>query len=136
MLMAELQIIEMDHIVLNVSDVERSLAFYIDVLGLQGERLEEFRNGDVGFPSVRINDNTLVDLMSTPGAKSNPEANKNLNHYCLVARSVDLAQVAEDLRAQGVTIAQEPVSRWGARGQAMSIYILDPDENEIEIRCY
>jgi catechol 2,3-dioxygenase-like lactoylglutathione lyase family enzyme len=28
------------------------------------------------------------------------------------------------------------VSRWGARGQAMSVYFLDPDGNEIEVRCY
>lgn len=133
--MKDLQIIEMDHIVLNVSDIERSLAFYIDVLGLGGERLEEFRRGEVGFPSVRINDDSVIDLMSTPG-NSDPAATKNLNHYCLVTRSVDLAQVAEGLRAQGVRVVQEPVSRWGARGQATSIYILDPDENEIEIRCY
>jgi hypothetical protein len=33
-------------------------------------------------------------------------------------------------------VVQEPVSRWGARGQATSIYIQDPDANEIEIRCY
>ncbi len=134
--MTELQIIGMDHIVLNVSDIERSLAFYIDVLGLQGERLEEFRSGDVGFPSVRINEDTLIDLMSSPRATTNPEASKNLNHYCLVTRSVDLAEVAENLRVQGVTVVQEPVSRWGARGHATSIYVLDPDENEIEIRCY
>lgn len=134
--MTGLQIIEMDHIVLNVSDIERSLAFYIDVLGLRGERLEEFKRGEVGFPSVRINDDSVIDLMSTSGASAIPTANRNLNHYCLVTKSVDLAQVAEALKAQGVTVVQEPVSRWGARGQATSIYILDPDDNEIEIRCY
>ena len=30
----------MDHIVLNVPDVDRSLAFYVDVLGLEPERLD------------------------------------------------------------------------------------------------
>ena len=50
--MAAITVTELDHIVLNVFDVERSLAFYIDVLGLQGERVAEFRAGKVGFPSV------------------------------------------------------------------------------------
>ena len=43
-----------DHIVLNVPDINRSLAFYMDVLGLEPERLDEFRRGAVRFPSVRI----------------------------------------------------------------------------------
>ncbi len=132
--MAMLKIVEMDHIVLNVSDIERSIAFYTQTLGLQGERLEEFRAGKVGFPSVRINDHTLIDLVQVePKAGS---AMKNLDHFCLVSEATDLALLANDLRAAGVVVVHEPVSRWGARGQATSIYIQDPDENEIEIRCY
>ena len=44
----------MDHIVLNVPDIDRSLAFYMDVLGLEPERLDKFRRGEAPFPSVRI----------------------------------------------------------------------------------
>jgi len=129
-----LRVIEMDHIVLNVSDVERSFRFYTGVLGLQGERWEEFSSGKVGFPSVRINADTLIDLMRSPSAESPSSA--NLSHFCLVAERLDLADLVESFRARGVTIVTEPVSRWGAHGQATSIYLLDPDGNEIEIRCY
>ena len=134
--MAQLRITEMDHIVLNVRDIERAIAFYTGVLGLQGERLDEYRRGEVGFPSVRINANTLIDLTKGEGDAAGASRSPNLNHYCLVSESTDLAALAADLRSQGVTVVQEPVSRWGARGQATSIYILDPDSNEIEIRCY
>jgi catechol 2,3-dioxygenase-like lactoylglutathione lyase family enzyme len=133
--MANLRIVEMDHIVLNVSDVERSIAFYTGILGLQGERLDEYRAGKVGFPSVRINEHTLIDIMKSDPPPATAAA-KNLNHFCLVAVSTDLAQLAADLKSQGVILVQEPVSRWGARGQATSIYIQDPDQNEVEIRCY
>jgi catechol 2,3-dioxygenase-like lactoylglutathione lyase family enzyme len=129
-----MRIIEMDHIVLNVRDIERSIAFYTATLGLRGERLEEFRAGKVGFPSVRINENTLIDLVQVPGGAG--PATRNLNHFCLVSETTDLVELAAALKRQGVRVVQEPVSRWGARGQATSIYILDPDENEIEIRCY
>ena len=43
-----------DHIVLRCADVEASLAFYCDELGLEPERVEEWRRGEVLFPSVRI----------------------------------------------------------------------------------
>ena len=43
-------VLGMDHIVLNVHDMDTVLDFYINVLGLQGERLEAFRDGKVPFP--------------------------------------------------------------------------------------
>ena len=134
--MKNLRIVEMDHIVLNVSDVERSFAFYTGVLGLKGERVEDFRAGKVGFPSVRISEGTLIDLMRSEKTAAPGDASRNLNHYCLVSESLDLTELAAALKSQDVPVVREPVSRWGARGQATSIYILDPDGNEIEIRCY
>jgi catechol 2,3-dioxygenase-like lactoylglutathione lyase family enzyme len=131
--MITLKIKAMDHIVLNVRDVERSLAFYSGVLGLQPERVEEFRGGKVTFPSVRINESCLIDLVA---AGSGDGVRKNLAHFCLTADEIDLDELASSLEAEGVTITTRPVSRWGARGQATSIYLLDPDENEIEIRHY
>ena len=132
--MTKLQIVEMDHIVLNVADVERSVGFYTKTLGLKGERLDEFRAGKVGFPSVRINDCTLIDIVRSED--SGGAVTRNLDHFCLVSEKTDLDQLVEDLKSQGVVVLREPVSRWGARGQATSIYIQDPDGNEIEIRCY
>lgn len=136
--MEGLKIVEMDHIVLNVRDMDRSLAFYVDTLGLQPERVELYREGKVGFPSVRISQGTLIDLMLVrePGSVGDSAVRHNLNHFCLVTEAVDLGLLADGLEAQGVTIKTRPVSRWGARGQAQSIYILDPDGNEVEIRCY
>jgi len=52
LLMKPIKITGLDHIVLNVGDVDRALKFYTQVLGLPGERVEEFRAGKIGFPSV------------------------------------------------------------------------------------
>ena len=52
----------MDHIVLNVENIESMIAFYSKVLMLDSERLEEYRNGTVPFPSVRLNPDTIIDL--------------------------------------------------------------------------
>jgi catechol 2,3-dioxygenase-like lactoylglutathione lyase family enzyme len=137
--MPGINIIELDHIVLNVGDIERSLKFYTEILGLQGERVNQFREGKVGFPSVRINAGTIIDLFpkkESSAALVADKNNRNLNHFCMVVGADDFAGAVEHLKANGVAIREGPVSRWGARGRATSVYFLDPDGNEIEIRAY
>jgi catechol 2,3-dioxygenase-like lactoylglutathione lyase family enzyme len=137
--MARPKITELDHIVLNVSDIERSLRFYIEVLGLQGERVEDFRAGKVGFPSVRINDATIIDLFplgSSAVRAAGAKNDGNLNHFCLVVGAQDFSGIVDYLAANEIQVREGPVSRWGARGRATSVYFLDPDGNEVEIRSY
>lgn len=137
--MGKFKITTLDHIVLNVSDIDRALLFYTGVLGLTGERVELFKAGKVGFPSVRINDATIIDLFprkTFDGRSITEKVDGNLNHVCLVVDAVDFAGVLEALKANQIAIREGPVSRWGARGQATSVYFLDPEGNEIEIRCY
>jgi catechol 2,3-dioxygenase-like lactoylglutathione lyase family enzyme len=78
-----------DHIVLNVGDVARSLSWYRDVLGLDGVRVAEWEAGDAPFPSVRVNESTIIDLIE--GERSG----ENLNHFCMVVSAEDLATVRE-----------------------------------------
>jgi len=137
--MAKIKIIELDHIVLNVGDIDRSLKFYTEVLGLKGERVDEFRAGKVSFPSVRITDQTIIDLFPSKDRasdSSSEQAVKNLNHFCLVVGADSFSGIVDYLAENHVTVRQGPVSRWGAQGRATSVYFFDPDDNEIEIRCY
>jgi glyoxylase I family protein len=137
--MAPIKILELDHIVLNVTDIDRVLEFYTATLGLRGERVEEFRAGKVGFPSVRVNERTIIDLFPAKEKRPTPareKANGNLNHFCLVVARGEFEIATEHLKSRGVAIREGPVSRWGAQGQATSVYFLDPEGNEIEIRCY
>lgn len=136
-----IKITELDHIVLNVRDIDRSLGFYTKVLGLKAERVQEFKEGKVGFPSVRINEDTIIDLfplkekIGTP-QNSGEKAQGNLNHFCFVAEKENFSGIVDYLKGCDVPIVQGPISRWGARGRATSVYFLDPDGNEVEIRCY
>jgi glyoxylase I family protein len=137
--MDRIKVTELDHIVLNVGDIDRSLTFYTDVLGLQGERVEEFKTGKVGFPSVRINGETIIDLFPIQVSADRKQGEKrqgNLNHFCMVVEREDFSGIVDYLAQRGITVREGPVSRWGARGRATSVYFLDPDGNEIEIRCY
>lgn len=132
--MKPIKVTELDHIVLNVSDIDRSLDFYANVLGLKIERLDEFRAGKIGFPSARINEHTIIDLF--PSKESGEKRQGNLNHFCMVVEKEDFSGIEDYLKTRGVPILNGPISRWGARGRATSVYFHDPDKNEIEIRCY
>lgn len=132
-----MNVIAMDHIVLNVHDMDTMLDFYINVLGLQGERIDAFNDGKVGFPSVRISADTLIDLFPMPeGSASAGPVEKRLNHFCMVIEPADMPEVVAHLEAHGVTVDEGPGTRWGAHGNATSIYFNDPEGNRIEIRHY
>ena len=124
----------LDHIVLNVADIERALAFYTGPLGLPAERVEAWRSGKVRFPSLRINESTIIDLVAAAPDAAGTRA--NLAHFCLVTDSTDLDAATRQLTAAGIPIEQGPAVRSGARGNAQSIYFRDPDDNLIELRTY
>jgi catechol 2,3-dioxygenase-like lactoylglutathione lyase family enzyme len=122
-----------DHIVLRVADVEAALAFYCDELGLEPERVDEWRRGEVLFPSVRIDPTTVIDLFGTPRDGQDPAAGAqgNLDHFCLVIEPTDLDALA--VRFPG---SQRADGLFGAQGFASSVYLQDPDGNTIELRSY
>ena len=125
-----MRVIAFDHLVLNVADVERSLAFYTGPLGLEPVRVAEWRAGTVSFPSVRVSPTTIIDLVQAPGGT--PEGS-NVDHICLVVEPLDWQQVIDS----GVfTVLDGPGERFGARGTAVSLYVEDPDGNTVELRWY
>jgi extradiol dioxygenase family protein len=129
----------MDHIVLNVTDIDTMISFYADVLQLKTERLEEFRAGSVPFPSVRLNDDTIIDLFPKEMWQKNTLASpgrENLNHFCMALCKSDWDALGERLKINSVAIKEGPVPRWGAHGTGTSIYFLDPEGNMIEARYY
>ena len=125
-----LRIEAMDHIVLTVDDVERSLAWYRDALGLEPLRYDEWQRGEVPFPSVRINDETIIDIVAREAAVPR---GTNVDHFCLVVAPTDFDTI---VASGAFRVRTGPVDRWGARGMATSIYISDPDGNTVELRHY
>src|SRR6516162_4181655 len=119
--MSTVRVVGFDHLVLVVSDVERSLAWYRDELGLQGERVDEWRRGEVLFPSLRIDDRTLIDLLA------GQRTGTNVDHLCLVVEPTALAELAVSGRFE--VVAGPTDGLFGARGLATSLYVRDPDGN-------
>jgi catechol 2,3-dioxygenase-like lactoylglutathione lyase family enzyme len=119
------KVVGVDHLVVNSADIERSLAWYCDLLGLEPVRVDEWRRGEVLFPSVRVDAETIIDLF--PAERTG----ENVNHFCLVIEPADLDELAAQFpgarRADGL---------FGAQGFASSLYVADPDGNTVELRYY
>lgn len=141
--MAYVQVQNLDHIVLNVNKMDEVLNFYNNVLGLQLERLKEYQDGKVPFPSVRINPNTIIDFfpikdenLNGQEGTSNAMKAHELNHLCFAVEPTDMNTLIKKFTSNNIKVIEGPVKRFGARGTATSIYILDPEDRIIEIRHY
>lgn len=125
---------EIDHVVLRVSDLDRSLAFYAGVLGCELER----RRDDIGLYQLRAG-RSMIDLVPLAGklgrqGGAGPGAfGRNVDHVALRIEPFDGEALLEYLLAQGL----EPgaiESRFGAEGEGPSVYITDPDGNTVELK--
>jgi catechol 2,3-dioxygenase-like lactoylglutathione lyase family enzyme len=120
----------LDHLVLVVDDVERALTWYSGHLGLAEVRVEEWRAGRVPFPSLRVDEDTIIDFIARDRAELGQRG--HLDHLCFVVDGDDLAE----LRSSPDLVIEEEGERFGARGIAHSIYVTDPDGLTVEVRAY
>jgi catechol 2,3-dioxygenase-like lactoylglutathione lyase family enzyme len=133
--MISIKVNSLDHVVLNVADAQRSLAFYAGVLGLRPERTDEFRSGRVPFPSARIDARTILDFLD-PAHRETTPANRNLNHIALALENAP-AEIAAFLQERSIPIVREMSGNFGAQGEtAHSFHVFDPDGNLLELQAY
>ncbi|MGE0451968.1 MAG: VOC family protein [Vicinamibacteria bacterium] len=126
--------VRLDHVVLEVEDPVRSLAFYGEVLGLPPVRLGEFTRAEAPFPSLRIGAGTILDLF--PRRLWRGATPVNPNHLCLAYDRASASAIERRLKRLGVPITQRAGRNFGARGDARSIYFADPDGVTLEVRWY
>ena len=118
-----------DHVVLRVSDVERSLHFYTEVLGLALERVVE----DIGVHQIRCGQH-LIDLCGVKEGKQLAEKDeRGIDHLCLLVHG-DFDAIVDYLKSRDVQVTG-PMELYGATGFGTSIYVLDPDDHTIEIKA-
>ena len=123
----------LDHVVLRCVHLAETLNFYQRVLGCSLKRVDNQNqlyqlNAGVG---------ALIDLVpvgSALGGDSAPaSAGFNMAHFCLRIRKPDWAAIAVHLARHGIP-SEEPRQRFGAEGRRLSIYITDPEGNQVELK--
>jgi catechol 2,3-dioxygenase-like lactoylglutathione lyase family enzyme len=121
-----MQILRLDHIVLCVADVQRSIDFYSSLLGMQ-PREERPGKWSLHFGPSKI---SLQEAMSAPSIAR--ETVPGSGNFCVLT-SEPVERFASELQAKGVAIVAGPGEREGATGKLLSIYFRDPDGNLVEV---
>jgi len=125
-----------DHVVLRVRDLERAVAFYVDVVGCSVER----RRDDLGLVHLRAG-TSMIDLVHTTGrlglrggAAPGEEA-RNVDHVCLRIAPFDEAALMAHLAGHGVAPDGPASVNFGAQGDGASLYFADPEGNVVELKA-
>lgn len=124
----------LDHVVLRISNLDRMLAFYREVIGCVDER----EQAEIGLFQLRAG-KSLIDLVTIDGrlgaaggAASGAEG-RNVDHFALAIMPFDEAAIRAHLASHGVAVEQAG-PRYGAEGDGPSIYFRDPEGNLIELK--
>jgi catechol 2,3-dioxygenase-like lactoylglutathione lyase family enzyme len=122
-----MRIVSLDHVVLTVRDLEATVRFYVEGLGME---LREFQDGRhaLHFGAQKINLHVSGREFEPKAARPTPGS----ADLCFLTDS-PLDDVMRHLEAQGHRVIEGPVERAGAQGPIVSIYLRDPDGNLIEI---
>lgn len=120
-------IVGTSHAAFRVSDLERSLAFYRDVLGFREAFRLHREDGTVGLVYLRVGPNQFLELFPSRDPLT-PSEGTSYAHLCLEVD--DMHRTLAELRARGLPVTGEP-----RRGQDKNLqyWISDPDGNRIEL---
>ena len=127
-----MEIINLDHMVLTVKNLDISKKFYHEVIGLP--IVDEQKNN---FVSLRCG-NSLIRLRKLSNDANAIVANKlqtGVFDFCLET-SASIDEVIANFKHFDVTIAQGPITKHGDKGPMTSVYVRDPDGNLVEISTY
>ena len=125
-----MRIDRLDHLVLTVRDADAAIDFYTRVLGMEEVTFGEGRKALV-FGHSKINLHVAGHEFEPKAANPAP----GTADLCFIVRDA-LMDVVDKLADEGVRIEQGPVSRTGALGKIISVYLRDPDQNLIELSNY
>ena len=119
-----------DHIVLTVADIDRTLDFYARILGMQPETFAGGRRA-LSFGRQKLN-------LHQAGREYEPKARDprpGAIDLCFISPT-PVADVIAHLKENGVHVVDGPVERTGALGPMQSVYFRDPDGNLVEVSNY
>jgi catechol 2,3-dioxygenase-like lactoylglutathione lyase family enzyme len=130
-------VVDMDHVALRVTDLDRALEFYHDLLGMPIRDRERFEADEVPYVAVVAGGRHLHLVPSEEAVDVGGE------HVCLLLRSdgtgtrAELDALLDELRDAGVEVeAGEPHERYGAYGRDWAAYVRDPDGRRVELKLH
>ena len=129
-----MKITDADHTNWRVKDVDKSLEFYRDVLGLEPFGLDEYERGEHPLVSLRVTPEFILHLRPDPTFEA--ASTGGYDHLALVVEGTNLDALTEHLTDAGVEIERTSENVVGARGPGEALYVRDPDGYLIELKLY
>src|SRR5690348_2444246 len=144
-------VLTLDHVSITVSDLDRSLTFYRDLLGLR--EIERHRLDGEGISTMAGKDGVVLQVVRLAAAQT-PGILLDLQQYVAPPGSVSDAQLGDvghshvcfgiddiddacaELRARGTELVSEPVSFELESGVLKVVFLKDPDGNVLELVEY
>lgn len=125
-----MEIKNIDHIVLTVANIDKTVVFYTDILNFQVVTFGNNRKA-LTFGNQKIN-------LHQKGHEFEPKACEptcGSADLCFIS-ATDIETVVEELKQKNIEIIEGIVDRTGALGKIRSVYFRDPDMNLIEVSNY
>lgn len=130
---APFNLVDIDHVVLLVSDMEKALEFYCGVLGCK----PGYSYPSVAMEQVWAGSSLIVlqDISRPEAAKARPpvEGGRNMDHVCISIGPYDVDELRAHMKRHKVEIVQEAF-HGGAKGMGHATYVLDPFGNKLELK--
>ena len=130
-------VVDIDHVAIRVSDLDASLAFYHELLGLDTRDEDRFENDEVPFVAL-VAGGRHIHLVPT-----DEEIDVGGEHICLLVRSdavdsrTEIGDLIDEIETAGYTVEDgEPYNRYGAYGNDPAIYVRDPDDRRVELKLH
>ena len=120
----------LDHVGLTVADLDASLRFYRDGLGLVVLRTGEQGDARVRFAVIRAGEQELNVFERAGAGPSDTNGVTGMDHFCLSVEAPSIDDVIARLRGAGLAIARGPVER----RSATSVFVHDPDGVRVELQ--
>jgi len=132
-----MDVVDLDHVAMRVSDLDRALLFYHDLLGMEIRDRERYEADEVPYVAV-VAGGRHVHLVPT-----DEDIDVGGEHICFLLRSSDvdsreeLEELLDRLREEGIEVEDgEPYKRYGAYGRAWAAYVRDPDGRRVELKMH
>ena len=122
-----MKIQQLDHLVLTVQNIQASIHFYTDVLGMQLVEFSDNRKA-LKFGKQKIN-------LHQAGNEFSPHAalpTIGSADFCFIV-DTSIEETIRQLESKQIDIESGPIERTGATHKLISVYIRDPDNNLIEL---
>lgn len=124
----------LDHVGVKVTNLDRSIEFYHELFGFEMVDRRMLGNSKVEAAAMQVGESILF-LLNAPEFESHTsEEVGGVDHFCLTFTDSEFREILDRMKSMGVKLEGGVVPRTGATGRSDSQYMLDPDNNRIEVK--